>query len=121
MVGILDIGPEEKYGHADEHDVADAGPVRGGDTGGQPRREVIRRHVAAWEAAGDRNPSTGDAEKTPLGPGRACDAAAAGQAIRMAVVAAAAAERFCLSKTTRERPAVARRRPCGLVACMSAR
>lgn len=47
VVGVLDVGPEEQYGHADEHYVADAGPVRHGYSGGKPGRERVRRH-ARW-------------------------------------------------------------------------
>jgi len=45
VIDVLDVGPEEQYGHADEHYVADAGPVRHGDSGGQPGRERVRRHA----------------------------------------------------------------------------
>jgi len=45
VIDVLDVGPEEQYGHADEHYVADAGPVRHGDAGGQPGRERVMRHA----------------------------------------------------------------------------
>ncbi|KAE9534981.1 hypothetical protein AGLY_008273 [Aphis glycines] len=45
VMDVLDFRPEEEYGHAEEHYVADAGPVRHGDSGGQPGRERVGRHA----------------------------------------------------------------------------
>lgn len=70
VIEILDVGPEQQYGHAYQHYVTDAGPVRHGDAGGQPGRERVRRH-GHWRCV--RRPEAVDRLENTVGGTRAAD------------------------------------------------
>jgi len=51
---VHDIGPEEEYGHAEEHYEADAGHVRHSHSGGPHDRERVGSHGRRWRPVNGR-------------------------------------------------------------------